>query len=322
MSFDFRSFLEQHNIEYITQGSNVAQGNINIRCPFCRASDPSHHLGIRIEDGIWGCWRDARHRGRRPHLLIMELLNCSYAEASTISGITGPELSKFDEVVAAFGQEQERERGRSALSIPEEFQSLETGGMADRFYSYLIYERGFHKADILDLAYEYDLKYCLVGYWKDRIIIPIYMADGLVTWTSRALHSQSKERYKTLPTEESVMNIKHVVFNYPELIAEGGETLFITEGVFDAMKVDFYGKTEGIRATCLFSSSVLLEQVWLLNELVPQFSQTYILLDATEVSGALQVQAELSSLPVNVRQLPPGVADPADLSPSQVRALV
>ena len=32
--------LDKYNITYITEGSNVKEGNINIKCPFCY-DDPS-----------------------------------------------------------------------------------------------------------------------------------------------------------------------------------------------------------------------------------------------------------------------------------------
>src|SRR3990170_3506093 len=59
---DIESALKSKRILYLDSGSNVSRGNINICCPFC-PDDPSYHLGINLETGYWGCWRDSGHRG-------------------------------------------------------------------------------------------------------------------------------------------------------------------------------------------------------------------------------------------------------------------
>ena len=321
--FNFQPFFEKHHIEYVTRGPNVAQGNINIQCPFCAASDPSHHLGVHLETGKWGCWRRADHRGIKPHRLIRALLRCSPGEAATIAGTTGPELGEFDQYVASWFQDPEIVYDAKILTFPRNFTSLADGMFVHRYYQYLE-KRGYSEEDIMELAIEYDLHFCLTGEWKDRLIFPVYSPEGLVSWTGRSIHPDEKVRYKSLSLEESVLNIKHTIFNYvnyADLVGERGGTLVITEGPFDAMRVDWLGYQDGIRGTCLFGTSISEAQVMILSEIAPKFSRTVILFDNATLDAALHVASELSFIPVEVDMVPPGLDDPAEMSLTQVRAL-
>jgi len=318
--FNFQPFFEKHHIEYVTRGPNVASGNINIQCPFCAASDPSHHLGVSLETGKWGCWRRADHRGIKPHRLIRALLRCSPAEAATIAGTTGPELGEFDNYVASWFQDPEIIEDAKILTLPREIQFLGDSGMSMRFISYLK-GRGYDAQEIDELAIEYDLHYCLTGEWKDRLIFPVHSTRGLVSWTGRSIHPDEKIRYKSLSLEESVLNIKHTLFNFVDLIGESRDTLVITEGPFDAMRVDYLGYEDDIRSTCLFGTSISEQQVLLLSEISSFYSRKVILFDNATLDAALHVASELSMLSVEVDMLPAGVDDPAEMSLSQVRAL-
>lgn len=318
--FKFEPFFDKHHIEYVTRGPNVARGNINIQCPFCGGDDPSHHLGVHLETGKWGCWRRSDHRGIKPHRLIRALLRCSPGEAATIAGTTGPELGEFDQYVASWFQDPEIVHDAKILALPRNFTPLADGMFVMRYIEYLK-RRGYPEGDIDDLANEYNLHFCLTGEWKDRLIFPVYSPDGLVSWTGRSIHPDEKIRYKSLSLEESVMNIKHVVFNYADLEDELGRTLVIMEGPFDAMWVDFWGQDYGIRGTCLFGTTISEQQVMLLSELAPKFERTVILFDNATLDASLHVASELSLISIDVDMLPPGIDDPAEMSLTQVRAL-
>ena len=84
--FDWVEFLQKHNIEYVTQGSNVAHGNVNIKCPMCGPRDPSHHMGIAIDGAGWSCWRNPQHRGRSPVYLVALLAHVSVTRAREKTG--------------------------------------------------------------------------------------------------------------------------------------------------------------------------------------------------------------------------------------------
>ena len=81
MNFDWLAFVKRHRIPFIEEGKNVARDHINIRCPFCGAGDPSHHMGLSLVDSRWACWRSPDHRGADPVRLGAALLHMSRSEA-------------------------------------------------------------------------------------------------------------------------------------------------------------------------------------------------------------------------------------------------
>ncbi|KKM00724.1 hypothetical protein LCGC14_1801600, partial [marine sediment metagenome] len=91
---DIRKLLDGWKIEYATTGSNVAKGNVNVKCPMCGMADKSEHMGIKLSNGIWGCWRNKAHRGSNLAYLLQSLLEISYTEAKRL---VGDDVTKVDE---------------------------------------------------------------------------------------------------------------------------------------------------------------------------------------------------------------------------------
>ena len=56
---DVQRFLEDENIEFWTEGKNVADGFINVQCPHC--DDHSNHLGFSLDGDVCMCWRCGKH---------------------------------------------------------------------------------------------------------------------------------------------------------------------------------------------------------------------------------------------------------------------
>src|SRR5690554_4770393 len=82
---DWVAFLTQYNVDFITEGPNLAHGNVGVRCPFC-GDDPSYHMGISLDGHGWNCWRNGQHRGRSPIRLIQALTGVSREKALAIAG--------------------------------------------------------------------------------------------------------------------------------------------------------------------------------------------------------------------------------------------
>jgi len=335
--FDWIQFLNRHRIEYVTSGPNVARENINIRCPFCGHADPSHHLGIHLETGVWGCWRNKAHRGsfQRAPRLIAALLGCSYYEAENILGSTEPatgRIEDFDRIIGNFSVDPpDNQEKMQPLKLLKGFKKVSSSGFGRRFVKYII-QRGFLRPHIKALVSSYGLRYCMVGRWKHRLIFPIHMERNvLVGWTGRSI-TKAKIRYQTLSHNldkanltgdpPALMNIKHTLFNYPELLAQEGKKLYITEGPMDALKIDFYGRKKGVRATCLFSSSATEEQCLLIQSLMQKYHEIYVFLDVGELHNMMNIASSLSSRPVKFLDIQRfGVEDPGSLTPRQISRL-
>lgn len=335
MQFDIEEFYLRRGIDYITKGTNVKKGEINISCPFCNDSsnpDPSYHLGVAHETGYWSCWRNRKHRGKRLHRLIMKVARVSYSEACDILGqkvdwIKEGSFSIFAEEFDSndLFSDTVEEQEEQTLEMPKEFLAFKGYRSQQPFEQYLIKGRGFHRNHVQEVLQEYNFHYCIEGKWNYRLILPITLEGELLTWTGRSLAKDATLRYRSLSEKEGALaSIKDLVFHYDKLIETGGRILFITEGPFDAMKVDFYAKDQDCRATALFSKALRQPQAYLLAELANVFDTLVILLDAEELESSLISDGILSFLgdQVVIGELPEGYHDPGELTSSAVYKLI
>ena len=322
MKFDWLKFLNSNNIVYVTEGKNVARGNIAIKCPFCGPADPSEHMGISIETGAWGCWRNSAHRGRKPHKLIMKLLRCSYATACEIVGdsfnVQIDEFSNFINTLKGEGSKRDIISDCvKELTFPSEIKKIDRfRRLSSRFLQYLS-ERGFG-LDSCDVADFYNLHYSLYGEWANRVIIPVYHKNQLVSWTGRSIFENSKLRYKTFSKKDgAIMSLKELVFEPPGIM-NGGKVLVVTEGPFDAIKFDFYARGFSVRATCVFGVGFTADQVNCLRFMASRFKKIVVLFDRGAESQGLSLQQSLVPFNCVVTNIPHEYSDPGELSNDQI----
>jgi hypothetical protein len=328
--FDFVQFCEEHRIPYIVRGVNKkVSDDCNISCPFCNSSadpDPSMHLGIDSQKGVYSCWRNPRqHRGRTLHKLIMKLIRCSYYEACELLGQQSIWLKEGSFELLADDPNnffKESSSDKNELMFPEEFRSFGTTLQAEqRFIGYL-QQRGFSTKQITALVQHFHLKWAIAGRYKQRIIIPLQFQQRWVGWTSRSIHSKESIRYLTLSDAEgALINIKKMIFNWDQLIEQPAEIVVVCEGPFDAMTLDLHGQRLGIRATCLFNQMATMEQLAYIAALTDLYQYVLILLDDTATMYAESIKDQLPGYPLEVMQLPTGIHDPGELTMSQVWTL-
>jgi hypothetical protein len=313
MKFNLVRFLRQQNIEVVSKGPNVKKGNVYIRCPMCGSDDPSQHMGIEEDTFKWACWRNPRHRGIKPHRLIKAILKCSWQTVDRVVGDQTQYPDGWKEFVeSARKGTEEIDSTIVSLNYPDEFRPITSRRLTKRFYDYVA-GRFDAAAAVIDC---YDLRCALTGDFKDRIIIPLFFRDKLVGWTARAI-ADAQIRYLSHPEGST---IKKIIFDY-DLLKSGGNNLFITEGPFDAINVDFHSRWAGSAATCLFSNSATEEQCVLIASIANRWDRIINLLDADSVHLAMSLQSKLSLIGVEVWFLPDGVKDPGELSREQVAKL-
>ncbi len=320
------TFLDHNRIPYRTDGPNCAKGHVVLKCPFCGDDDPSEHMGWELATGYWGCWRNSGHRGRRPHRLIMRLIGCTYTVADDIAA-GARDLDRFDEALAKLRTPVARhaERSQTVLEFPRAFRPLTGKGMGRHYCLYLA-RRGFRRRDLGAIQEQYDLQYCTRGLWRGRIIFPVRLGGSLVTWTGRTISQIVTLRYMSLSEDvedyrdpQALTSIKDTLWNYDDMIGEKFHTLCVVEGPIDAAKVDFYGRPQGVRSTCLFGSGISAEQIALVSELRERCESVVFLGDSDGMANVMRVQSELSFLQPKFGTLPRGVDDPGAMSPGQVR---
>jgi hypothetical protein len=334
--FNWKQFLVAYKIEFIEHGPNVSRGNCNIKCPWCGESDVSYHLGISLNGKGFGCWRNTNHRGKNPRRLVQALLQCSYDAAQQIVDgsntlVLLDERSFIDQVNSLFGNNQPIPYlGDDPLDFTNEMRLIQNIGLGKFFFDY-IKNRGYTANEAYQLIEDYKLHYAVRGAFSYRVIIPVIMEQGLVTWTSRAITDNTLVRYKTLSvdkekaesqsTPRALISIKDTLWNYKDLLDNPENKLVVCEGPFDAMRVDFFGKEQGVRATCLFSKTISSAQYILLDELSYLYKDKVLLLDQDATFDYLWIMDNISWLGFKSQILPKGVKDPAELDQKNILAL-
>lgn len=335
---DIRRILNDYNIPFVDSGKNVAQGNINIKCPFC-FDDPSEHLGISLSTGSWGCWRNDKHRSKHLWIILVRLLGVSKAQAEAMLGY----VQSVDDIALAkiaSGSYWSRDdvspvQNNKDLEFPASFRrlSLKTP-FATTFINYLRRDRGFNKtsATALNVAQRYNMLasvYDVLGdmSWRYRLILPYVEKGKLLTWTGRSV-CNDPIRYLSLDRNRSVQQTKDCVFNYDNADRfskrDRGETLFVVEGPFDAIKLDFYMHGDRSHAVALSGLTVSRLQQLKIGCLSENYKRVAVVLDPGNesatfaVSDAIQASSRSRVIPWLVDI---GANDPGDLNYDQVKAL-
>lgn len=339
MNFSWEQFCRANGISYTSygEGPNVGRGNIVVHCPLCGSASTSDHMTLSLDPHhpFWYCWRGAEHRGRRPQRLIVAMLHCSYERAEEIVGAEDtPLLDDYEQRVANLAaQGQQRHTATPipprGLTMPTEFKPIEfQSGMYGKRFSAYLRKRGFDH--VSRLAAHYGLRYCLVGAFAERLILPIRRSGILLSWTGRDISGLAPDRYKTLSDnpdkaarqgyKPALVNIKSTLFNIDKAV--GGETLLVCEGPFDALKVDWFGRTCGASAVAVFGMPGP-EQVAAIAALAVHFKGVAVVLDYAASGNAFRFVRELEEFVPACRwvPLPTGVKDPGDLTSDQVTAL-
>lgn len=336
MSFDWIRFFRQHSIEFVESGPNVAKGNVNIHCPFCGTTDPSHHMGISLSGAGWGCWRDSQHRGKSPKRLVMALINCSASAAADIVGSDKSVMpvdsmaqvcSRLTFASTPFAAERTRQ-----LKLLPEFKKFRDVTSFRPYLKYLL-RRGFSDHDIFRMSDRYHLRYCTTGAFGGRIIFLVHdEVSNLVSWTGRSVSKDAFIRYKSLPYKDEVAKsqgvplalgpISDYLLWHDDLLSSHAETILLVEGPFDALKVRVLGEAHGVMATCFFTQLPSTRQVDLFHGVLPRFKRKLLVLDRGTTSITMRLVSQLRALNVQPLYLPESVKDPGDLNEAEFLRLL
>lgn len=298
--------LQSHGVECVTEGANVKKGNFNVKCPWC-ADDPSAHLGIHLEKGVYGCWRSPTHKGGNPAYVLVAMLGWSYPRASRALQREGQAVQEGQLEQVANGTIFTRPTLPSPVTespllsaywkTKYRLVQIESYNLTRKFRSYIL-KRRFGGATDRVISY-YKLHCALSGDFRNRIIIPLIDSTGdWVTFTGRSIFKSPELRYRTLSADESAVSIDQTLFNFQQAQL-GGDVLVVTEGPFDAMKVDFNGKRFGVRAIALCRIVITEMQMGLLMQLRKRFRKVIFVFDKGFEDIAAAVAIRMSATVCN-----------------------
>lgn len=338
MSFDWEAFLSSRRIEYFDAGPNVARGNVNVRCPWCGSADSSAHMGISLKGKGWGCWRNQRHRGKRPEKLIGALLGISWAEAARLVETRGgPSLLSGPD----FGNEIDKMLGMAPRDTgpqipnprwPDEIRPLVDKGRGRYVYNYLMDRRGSYTAKEIDeLVGLYGFRFGTGGKFEDRLVIPVEDLEGIATWTGRHI-GKHPVRYRSLSADaekaaedklpQARLPINSLILNEADLLTmeERWPRLVIGEGPMDGIRLDYFGYDDGMRGSCLFGLAIYDRQIETLAGICDRFDDKLLLLDADATVAALTTASRLEPLGFRTVTMQSG-KDPGDMAVEDIKTL-
>ena len=306
MSFRVLDFLDYYRIDYRDHGKNCARGHVVVKCPWCGDDDPSEHLGIQVDGPFaYGCWRNADHRGRNPVRLVQGILKCSWGRAKDIVRTFGGELSvttdDLEEAISRLvkGKQVERSEVFHVEQVWRGFRRVWTDLGGEPYIHYLA-ARGIE--DPRRFAETFDLRFALTGKWSKRLLIPIYDLGGnnVIAWTGRAI-GNAEIRYLSSKDSDNAFRPNDTVYAPPG--GYNGEVLVVLEGPFDALKLEWYAREMGVRATCMFSLTMNSGQIAALTRLAKMFRRVILMLDRGEYFKALRLAEKIPVDHLEVRDL-------------------
>lgn len=282
MRFDAASFLRDNGINFQYQSKEW----VNIRCPFQDCNDHSRHMGINVNDGFFHCWLCGR--AGKVEFLAKYILSTTYRHAKEI-------VSRYSKGI--FNEEPDTPHA----------EAVRIAGLTNLQGIHIDYleSRGFDHISIIN---KYGIKAChTVGRFPYRIVIPVYDDGEFVTCTARDVTGTQAKRYLSLSNQESVVPIKHCVYNIDNC---HGNSILIVEGPFDVWRI-------GGATVSLFGTSFTDDQVM---RIVAKFPKNiYILFDREDQAQQHAEKLAKSISPfvkhAEILELPESIMkkDPADL---------
>ena len=210
-------------------------------CPFC-----DHHkkkLSVNFSKDKYKCW--ICDRAGSTHRLVKRL--GSFLQQQKWKELTGVvEVSEFEKIILEQNIPEEPKE-EAILELPEEFVSLcnKNSSATTMPLNYLA-RRDIYKQDIL----RWKMGYCPKGQYEGRIIIPSFNMDGQVNYFIARTYDKSWRKYMNPPES------KDIIFN--ELMVDWESDIVITEGVFDAIKIE---NSIPILGSSLREGSKLFQQI-------------------------------------------------------------
>lgn len=297
MSFDVIRYLDARNIPH-SSGKNVSAGNVGIQCfnPMC--DDTSNHLGVRLEDGVYSCWKCGAKGDAIG--LIMELERCGFPQAKDTlrqysSGVvTQP---RGPEVVGEF-------------MLPKFCTEAPTG-----IHKKYIHGRGYQWEALVaqyGLRFTGAISYLDAGHkrihYRWRIIIPIYIDGVMVSFTSRDITGLSDAKYKAAPDEIAIRPGADVVYN----LDNAGDRIALVEGPMDVWRI-------GPGAVAMLGTKFTEEQLVLIASRRP--SRVYVVYDSGAVDIAEDLGTRMARLVPRVDYLWLDDGDPDTMKPADLAHL-
>lgn len=246
------------SVPFWIKGKNVTKGWVNIECPFC--ADSSNHCGVNPNTELFHCWKC----GKKGHFvdLLMELTGLPFGACKSI--IADSTINFEEDVLETIknvlhpSKEVEPEK-LTTPELPERFKLIEEDTYFPLLDSYLK-RRRFSRS----LLIRYKCGICMTGEYMNRLIIPVYYQEKLVSFQAADLSGFASLKYRSAPLEMGRIN------DFLYGLDEVDKRMIVVEGVPDKWRT-------GIEAVASFTSALTPKQIELI--LSKNLDELYICFD-------------------------------------------
>ena len=293
--FDVVAFLEDRGIRYWTDGDNVGDGWVGMKCLFC--GDHFNHMGVRLDGAGFHCW----------------LCGTSGDVVSLIRAVDGSGFSGAKDTLGAFRKipisicAGDKGKGRSRNNnkvLPDTFLPLAGRNLPQQVASWLG-SRRFTRV----VCDDYGLGWVPYGNWGPRLVAPVVMGGRVVSFQAIDVTGKAKVKYKDCPKDRALIPNKDCLYGVDQV----GDSVILVEGLLDKWRM-------GKDAVALFGKKITPRQFALLREM--RNKRIRILLDADAEKEARALALDMKFLANDVELLLLDSGDPADLDDNTVRDIL
>lgn len=282
--FDIIRYLDSRNIPHFETGDNVSSGWTSLNCIFC--IDHANHLGINLKSKVYTCFK-CGEKGNAIKL-IQEIDGIPTSQALQI-------IKEYVGGIYTPREKQYQSKVKLPVNILKEFPKEHKDFLIGRKYEpdYVI-----RKYNLMATGF--------IGEFNNRIIIPVFHNNRMLSYVGRDITGKSKIPYKNSPDTKSIKDPKHCLYNLDSV----HDTAIVVEGIFDAWRI-------GDGAVATFGTKYTHEQLLYLKNI----KRVFVLYDADATSLAYRLAHDLSAIvkEANVIELDEG--DPDNMSENDVKHL-
>lgn len=294
-AFDLEGYLHKYDPQ-----AKIYEPNLAVRCPHC---ETDQKVWVLLQDksdgtarrGAWLCYK-CDESGADVRSLLQWLEQCTKLQAyqliadgmddrSDRTRIREVVLDALDGLEGGAGTWQEEPLVRQDL--PREFELL------DEYAPLRVQHYAIGRGISMKRAYRYAVGYCLSGYFRRRLVVPVVFEGDVAFFVARYMRAKPPHGIKkTIYPKGS--QVRRVLFNYDR--AKREDRIIIVEDVFSAMHV-------GRSAVATFGTSMSAHQLELLLD--TQAQEVVVLWDHDAIDKAHKLAARLSEFwSVRVVELP------------------
>lgn len=312
MCDSLKQIFDDIGIEYRTNGANVGKNELNIACPWC-GDDPSYHLGISLQTGYYHCWRNPTHSGRNLARVIARVCRIGLCEARALLQQYDV-LPSHDDVSLNTSTSPATAETRHRVDVNPLYGTVDIF-CAPRMYIEYLHARRYTMCEVERANMWYGIRAGIVGPLAGRVVFPVTIPDGCVVGAQGRAVVSNMLRYRMYPGASAKTG-----FVGATRLVRGGNTLFVVEGPFDALRVitlchndDFCVPVLGLHMT--------ESQQRILRTCAPRWKRIVVIPDNDAWSAAFALANQLADIDVGIRFLPQQIHDPDELDASMWQAM-